>query len=334
MENKGSCKVCVTGGAGYIGSFLVQLLLQNGYIVHATLRNLGDESKVGLLKSFPFAEERLHLFKADIYNPEEFEEAIQGCVYVFHVATPLFHTTGYKEIADACIPSGTVKRLIYTASVSAASPLKEDGSGYKTIIDKSCWTPLHLDVPYTNYFLKVCIRNLKMFLRYLWTTQEAKTKSEQEALKIGEDTANKLEVVTLCCGLMGGGIVRSGSPSVFVSQISNDMMQYQPLRYLEELLGKVPIVHIDDVCQAHIFCAETPSVNGRFLCASSFVSSAEMAKHYQRSYPQLKQEYLEERGIEIKWGSRKIEDKGFAYKYSTEMILDDCLECAKRSGIV
>ena len=59
---------------------------------------VGDESEVGLLKSFPFAEERLHLFKADIYNPEEFEEAIQGCVYVFHVATPLFHTTGYKVL--------------------------------------------------------------------------------------------------------------------------------------------------------------------------------------------------------------------------------------------
>ncbi|GJU92303.1 anthocyanidin reductase ((2S)-flavan-3-ol-forming)-like protein [Tanacetum coccineum] len=333
MENKGSCKVCVTGGAGYIGSSLVQLLLQNGYTVHATLRNLGDESKVGLLKSFPFAEERLHLFKADIYNPEEFEEAIQGCVYVFHVATPFFHTTGYKynntidatinalkEIADACIRSGTVKRLIYTASVTAASPLKEDGSGYKTIIDESCWTPLHLGVPYTNDYLK--------------DYTEAKTKSEQEALKIGEDKANELEVVTLCCGLVGGGILRSGSPSVFISQISNDMTQYKPLRYLEELLGKVPIVHIDDVCRAHIFCAETPSVNGRFLCASSFVSTGEMAKYYQKRFPLLKQEYLEERGIEIKWGSRKLEDKGFAYKYSTEMILDDCLEYGKRSGIV
>ena len=96
--------------------------------------------------------------------------------------------------------------------------------------------------------------------------------------------------MTLVCGLVGGGIVTSGSPLVFISQISNDMMKYQHLRYAEELLGKVPIVHIDDVCQAHIFCAETPSVNGRFLCASSFISTGEMAKYYQKSFPQLKQE--------------------------------------------
>ncbi|KAM0072270.1 putative dihydroflavanol 4-reductase [Helianthus debilis subsp. tardiflorus] len=313
MGSEGRCKVCVTGGAGYIGSALVHSLLQKGYTVHATLRNLGDESKVGLLKSFPFAEERLHLFEADIYKPEEFQEAIQGCVFVFHVATPLQHTTGYKynnvidaavnsvkKIVDACAHSGTVKRLIYTASVVAASPLKDDGSGYK------------------DY-------------------KKSKTKSEQEILKLGEEKANELEVVTLACGLVGGeGCLPYPSSTVLplVSQISNNVTRYQILRYLEELLGKIPIVHIEDVCRAHIFCAETPSVTGRFLCASSYVTSAEIAKYYQKTYPQLNQEYLEEHGRFIKWGSKKLEDKGFAYKYSTETILDDCLECAKGSGVI
>lgn len=51
-----------------------------------------DVSKVSLLKSLPDADARLVLFEADIYNPIEFESAIEGCEFVFHVATPLQHT--------------------------------------------------------------------------------------------------------------------------------------------------------------------------------------------------------------------------------------------------
>lgn len=60
-----------------------------------------------------------------------------------------------RIIASLCIRSGTVRRLIYTASVLAASPLKEDGSGYKEFMDETCWTPLDFSNPYSNTFLQV-----------------------------------------------------------------------------------------------------------------------------------------------------------------------------------
>lgn len=52
--------------------------------------------------------------------------------------------SGVKFIAESCIKSKTVKKIIYTATVMAASPLKDDGSGYKETMDETCWTPLNL----------------------------------------------------------------------------------------------------------------------------------------------------------------------------------------------
>ncbi|XP_021760342.1 putative anthocyanidin reductase [Chenopodium quinoa] len=148
-ENNRYCKVCVTGGSGFIGSCLIKMLFNKGnYYVHATLRNL-----VNRLKGLEGAETRLKLFEADIYNPQQFDGAIKDCKFVFHVATPLLHTqqsqykglteaslAGVKSIIKSCIRSGTVRRLIYTASVMAASPLKDDEGGLKDFMDENCWT--------------------------------------------------------------------------------------------------------------------------------------------------------------------------------------------------
>lgn len=55
--------------------------------------------------------------------------------------------------------SSSVKKLIYTASVVAASPLKEDGSGYKDSMDDSCWTPLNL-----SYDQMLSVRSLSYLI--------------------------------------------------------------------------------------------------------------------------------------------------------------------------
>ncbi|KAL9245407.1 hypothetical protein vseg_019067 [Gypsophila vaccaria] len=338
MENTNYCKVCVTGSSGYIGSYLIKKLLEKGtYIVHATLRDLGDEKKVGLLKNLRGAEERLKLFEADIYNPQQFEAALIDCQFVFHVATPLVHThnthfkditeaavAGVKSIALSCIRSGTVKRLIYTASIVAASPLNNDGTGYADFMDENCWTSF--DIPLS--FAQEHERNYMI----------SKTESEKEILKFGE--SGNLEVVTLACGLVGGEAVLPYIPSsmsVFVSPLTDVELAYRQLNFLEELCGKIPVIHIEDTCDAHIFCIEKDSISGRFLCASDFVSSAEIQQYYQQTFPELPIKQASSSSdvqSNVKWVSTKLVDEGFKYKYDMKMILDDSVNCARRLNVL
>ena len=41
--------VCVTGGSGFIGSWLLRLLLRRGYTVHATVKNLRKKNSLSLI---------------------------------------------------------------------------------------------------------------------------------------------------------------------------------------------------------------------------------------------------------------------------------------------
>ncbi|KAL7189043.1 hypothetical protein ACSBR1_038837 [Camellia fascicularis] len=332
-------RACVTGGSGYIGSWLVKKLLQKGYAVHATLRNLDEKSKVDLLRSLPNADNRLVLFQADIYNPTEFEPAIRGCQYVFHVATPMQHdsqSSQYKDtseaaiasartIANSCVRSQTVKRLIYTASVMSSSPLKEDGSGYKPSFNESSWTSLNLSYTFSN----------DVFLEYI----KSKTLVEKEVLSYNEIKNSKLEVVSLACALVGGDTLLSYFPAtsslaVIISQLTGNLSYYAGLRFLQELLGSVPLLHIDDVCEAHIFCMEKKSLRGRFLCSAVDPTIQQIANYYQENYPQLKitPELVggPKRGSSC--DSVKLMEMGFQYKYDMKKILDDSVDSGFRLG--
>ncbi|GKF70054.1 tetraketide alpha-pyrone reductase 1-like protein, partial [Tanacetum coccineum] len=81
--------VCVTGASGFIASWLVKLLLARGYSVHATVRSLGDPKKTEHLLALDGAKERLSLYEANLIEDGSFDSAVEGCVCVFHTASPV-----------------------------------------------------------------------------------------------------------------------------------------------------------------------------------------------------------------------------------------------------
>ena len=80
--------VLVTGGTGYVAGWCIVELLQRGYAVRTTVRNLAKEapvrSAVGAVDN-----DRLTLFRADLTDDAGWEAATKGCDYVWHVASPL-----------------------------------------------------------------------------------------------------------------------------------------------------------------------------------------------------------------------------------------------------
>lgn len=81
-------RVLVTGVTGYIGQHCGAELLRQGYEVVGTVRSLEKAEVVreGIAKVAPA--ENLRFVETDLTNDEGWQEAMTGCKYVLHVASP------------------------------------------------------------------------------------------------------------------------------------------------------------------------------------------------------------------------------------------------------
>ena len=85
--------VLVTGGSGFIASHAIVQLLEAGYDVRTTVRNLKREPDVrAMLKDggvAPDTQNRVTFFAADLESDAGWSEAVAGCEYALHVASPM-----------------------------------------------------------------------------------------------------------------------------------------------------------------------------------------------------------------------------------------------------
>ncbi len=123
-------KVVVTGGAGFIGSHLVNLLIKKGYEV-IVVDNLLSGKKENINKKVEF-------YKVDIRETKKLEKIFSGAKFVFHLAaipsvqysienpdeTNAVNANGTLSVLIAAKRSG-VKRVIYSASSSVYGDVKE-----------------------------------------------------------------------------------------------------------------------------------------------------------------------------------------------------------------
>lgn len=78
--------VLVTGATGFVASEVIKQLLEKGYSVKGTVRSLSKA--LHLQKLADALPGTLELLEADLLKEGDFDAAVAGCSYVFHVASP------------------------------------------------------------------------------------------------------------------------------------------------------------------------------------------------------------------------------------------------------
>lgn len=132
-------RALVTGGAGFIGSHLVTLLLKQGINVRV-LDNFSSGHRANLPASHP----RLEVLEGDIRDPDKVQQAVQGTDFIFHLAAfisvpkslenPLtcldVNVNGTATLLEAA-RCGGVRRVVLASSAAVYGdapelPLRED----------------------------------------------------------------------------------------------------------------------------------------------------------------------------------------------------------------
>lgn len=157
--------VLVTGSSGFVGSYCIVALLREGYKARSTIRSQDKQGPVlAMVEDVDKAHARpdnLSFAIADLVDDRGWEEAMEGCAYVLHVASP-FPTQDPKDVNELIKPAveGTlrvlraaqragVKRVVLTSSFGAI------GYGHpheKQTFDESDWTIV--DGPGVSAYIK------------------------------------------------------------------------------------------------------------------------------------------------------------------------------------
>lgn len=118
-KNVGSNKVLVTGGAGLIGSHLVDALVKIGYHVRV-LDNLKPPTHNGKLPEW--FNKKAEFIKGDVRNKRDWVKSLQGVEYVFHLAAYMDYHFDFSTYFD--VNSRSVA-LLYEVILEKKLPVKK-----------------------------------------------------------------------------------------------------------------------------------------------------------------------------------------------------------------
>lgn len=157
--------ILVTGGAGFIGSHLVDGLLAQGYAVRVL-----DNLSMGKLGNLPLDNPRLRFIEGDVADAAVVDSAVAGCRAVAHLAavasvqasvedpigTHRSNFVGTQNLCESMRRHG-VKRVIFSSS-AAVYGQNGEGSAISEDTPKAPLTPYAIDKLGSEYLLQFYAR--------------------------------------------------------------------------------------------------------------------------------------------------------------------------------
>lgn len=273
--------VLVTGANGYIASWIVKYLLEEGIDVHATVRDPDNRAKVGhLLDLAAKAPGKLRLFKADLLAPGAYDAAMQGCELVLHTASPFVikgirdaeaelvrpAVEGTRNVLEAANRVASVRRVVLTSSVVSIYGDAADMQGVPGgRLTEAQWnTTSSVDHQPYNY---------------------SKVAAERAAWDIAK-AQSRWDLLTINPGFVLGPSLTRASDSTSLSTIRElaDGTMRSGIPVLE-----FGVVDVRDVAQAHIRAGFTPAASGRHIAVAETLTLKAMVDvlkaRFGRGYP-------------------------------------------------
>ena len=258
-------RVLVTGGSGFVGANCVLQALRAGYDVRTTIRTPARAADVrsqlvaGGLEDA--GGDRLTFAVADLTSDDGWADAVAGCAFVLHVASP-FPATQPKDENDLIVPArdgalrvlraardAGVQRVVLTSSFAAI------GYGHPPTdraFTEDDWTDLDSGVQVSAYV-------------------KSKTLAERAAWDFVSREGGTMELATVNpVGILGPVLGHDYSSSVQLIKAVRDAR-----------LPRLPnvsfgIVDVRDVAALHLLAMTRPEAAGqRFLAIAGEVMSAQ-----------------------------------------------------------